>query len=446
MNKLSLIALALILLLCAPLALADAAPAETAAPAEAMQAAEPAAEPAEAAAPAESTQAAEPAAEPAAPALTMQTVLATVNGVDVTYADVVKYYNSITAQFGQMYDITDPSIAGPLKEMSINYAVTEQVVKQKAKELGLDTFTDEEMQAMQLKVDDNYKKALDQISALFVNQGLAEDQVESTAVAYLESNNYTPETVLAQTKDSELFARVFATVTGDLDMEEEALKALFDQKVAAAKEAYAKSLAQYDADVKSNAIIYYVPQGVRAVKHILINMDRTEAAELKNTIAKLDALPQDDPGRAELEKKIADLKAPVQAKLDEIMAKVAAGEDFEALIDAYGEDPGMKQGAASRETGYEMNKDTTQFVPEFQAAGMALEKPGDVSEPILTDFGYHIIRYDHDIESKTAEYEATKIALKEAALAEQRTALQNEAIEAWSAAATIETFPDRFTA
>ncbi len=453
MNKLSILALALALALCAPLALADTTAAEvaetaaveTAAPVETAVAEAPDGTPL----PTEDASAADAAAVPeatAAPALTLSTVLATVNGVDVSYADVKKYYDTIAAQYGSMFDVTDPSISGPLKEMSINYAVTEQVVKQKAQELGLDKFTDEELAELQANADESYKQAYDQVAAMFTSQGIAADQLQSTVEAYLADYNYTPSVIFGQMKDAKLFERAFNTVTGDLDIEEAELKVLFDERVAAAKAAYEANLGQYDTDVSSGNVIYFVPEGVRSVKHILVKMDGAEAAELKNALAELDALPEDDPGRAALVEKIEGLKAPVQAKLDEIQQKIDAGEDFNALIDAYGEDPGMMEGQPNRDTGYTLSASTTIYDPPFQAAAMALEKPGDVSEPTLGAYGYHFIRYDHDIESKEADFEVEKAAMKEAELSARKTELQNQAIEAWTAAATVETFPDRFTA
>jgi foldase protein PrsA len=70
----------------------------------------------------------------------------------------------------------------------------------------------------------------------------------------------------------------------------------------------------------------------------------------------------------------------------EVMDKLAAGEDFGALAAEYSTDPGSK----------DQNGDLGWFprgmmVPEFEAAAFSLE-PGETSEPVKTDYGYHIIR------------------------------------------------------
>jgi len=64
----------------------------------------------------------------------------------------------------------------------------------------------------------------------------------------------------------------------------------------------------------------------------------------------------------------------------------ADGQDFADLAREYSEDPGSARtggelGYASRGT----------MVPEFEAAAMTM-KPGEISEPIETDFGFHLIQ------------------------------------------------------
>lgn len=63
------------------------------------------------------------------------------------------------------------------------------------------------------------------------------------------------------------------------------------------------------------------------------------------------------------------------------------GSSFPVLVERYSEDTG-KAGNKGR---YVVSKEG-QYVPEFEAASRALKQPGDVSEPVKTTFGYHIIR------------------------------------------------------
>jgi peptidyl-prolyl cis-trans isomerase C len=70
----------------------------------------------------------------------------------------------------------------------------------------------------------------------------------------------------------------------------------------------------------------------------------------------------------------------------DLRAKIVAGEDFGKAAERFSED----KGSASRmgELGWFSRGEV---VPEFSEAAFALKKVGDVSEPVLTDFGWHLI-------------------------------------------------------
>ena len=79
-----------------------------------------------------------------------------------------------------------------------------------------------------------------------------------------------------------------------------------------------------------------------------------------------------------------------------IYNKAISGEDFEALIAQYNEDPGQ-----NAETGYTFTDG--EMVPEFYNGTTALNV-GDISEPIKTTFGYHIIKRYENPGSETSSY------------------------------------------
>ncbi len=65
--------------------------------------------------------------------------------------------------------------------------------------------------------------------------------------------------------------------------------------------------------------------------------------------------------------------------------KLGAGADFAELARQYSEDPGSRE-----EGGYLDCFRTGDFVPEFERAAFAL-RPGEVSAPVRTEYGYHLI-------------------------------------------------------
>ena len=74
-------------------------------------------------------------------------------------------------------------------------------------------------------------------------------------------------------------------------------------------------------------------------------------------------------------------------KIENIQDELNKGADFETLAQTYSDCTSAAQGG---DLGYFSRG---QMVPEFEEAAFALEI-GEVSEPVLTEFGYHLIRVD----------------------------------------------------
>lgn len=101
------------------------------------------------------------------------------------------------------------------------------------------------------------------------------------------------------------------------------------------------------------------------------------------------------------EYKARHILVKTEAEAKDIVAKLKKGAKFEALA-AKSMDPGSaKQGG---DLGW---ADPKGFVPEFGNALTRLSK-GQVSEPVQTQFGWHVIRLDDTREHKTPEYEQVK--------------------------------------
>lgn len=93
---------------------------------------------------------------------------------------------------------------------------------------------------------------------------------------------------------------------------------------------------------------------------------------------------------------------------DELLQQIRAAEDpvakFAEIADEYSEDPGREQNP----TGYIYTAGA--MVPEFEEAA-AMLKPGEISEPVQSDYGWHIIlRRDLLAALKTDESKKVEVA------------------------------------
>jgi foldase protein PrsA len=80
--------------------------------------------------------------------------------------------------------------------------------------------------------------------------------------------------------------------------------------------------------------------------------------------------------------------APKLKKAKEALARIRAGSDFATLAKQLSEDTGSK--AQGGDLGAPITR-TSQIVPEFLDAAFKM-KVGQVSEPVRTQFGYHLIK------------------------------------------------------
>ena len=102
-----------------------------------------------------------------------------------------------------------------------------------------------------------------------------------------------------------------------------------------------------------------------------------------------------------------------KALANEIAAKANAGEDFDALIKQYGEDPGMESmphGYIIDKNGYTVDGQS-QMMQEFTDGSIALSV-GGVSAPVQTSYGFHIIKR-YPIDAASMEDETVAIPASE---------------------------------
>jgi foldase protein PrsA len=134
----------------------------------------------------------------------------------------------------------------------------------------------------------------------------------------------------------------------------------------------------YDDKIKADPHAY----DIATVSHILI--------ALKD--------PSDPTGQKDLRTKDEAL-----ARAKEVKTKLDAGGDFAALAKEYSDDPGSKD-----KGGQYKDADINQWVPEFKEAAATLPI-GKISDPVETEYGYHVMRVDA---RKSKSFDEVKDSLK----------------------------------
>ena len=172
-----------------------------------------------------------------------------------------------------------------------------------------------------------------------------------------------------------------------------------------------------------------VGEQVRA-RHILVAVRTPEPAAPPTPVGGPTPDPSAPPPTPTLEPRD---DAQALARIIEVQQKLGAGEDFAALALQYSDDPGSKTqggdlGWFARGQG---------LVQEFEDAAFSLET-GKISDPVRTQFGYHLIRVDEKDPARALDAYTIQLKKYEAFnkwLADLRTAAKVD--RAW----TIEKVP-----
>lgn len=272
-------------------------------------------------------------------------VLATIEGKEVDVKEALFFVYNIQSQFGEEYmsevnPYGEGTVGDFVKEQALDTTVIINLIEHIADEMNI-TLTKEEKEEQKAN---------------------AKAYFESLDAAVIEENGFELGTIEGIMSKYALLNKVYEKEIDDSKIDQEKLKSDL--------ESYAKQ------DVKYDSIQKYGAEGsaisVRA-RHILIKTIDDSYAPLPE---------------AELE--------VARNKAKEALERVRANEDFATLVREYSQDEG------SIETGGEYTFSRGEFVPEFEEAAYSME-PGEISDLIESQFGYHIIKVEEKDIAPTKE-------------------------------------------
>ncbi|MDO5299400.1 MAG: SurA N-terminal domain-containing protein [Clostridia bacterium] len=457
-------------------------------------------------------------------------VVAKVNDTEITKAEWAAYRDYLASYYQQYYQqyfgitmsLTEDDIAA-YGESALEQMIESLVIEDKMEELGISPLGEEDQEAVESYADSmlefykmmiryqNYPdlETVEEEQERLAKEAEAADEatpdeaepqesaepVATITDAQLDEMLLNDLTTIGYTRDyfvqnqtaSVQSEKLREYTAQDVEVTDEQVKAEFDSKVEKQKTTYDETPTSYATAVNNGQTVYYVPEGYRGVKNLLIKISdekQSEIDELNSTLTtaknalddgqeQLDELNAQDTSEydeetlAAHEEQIAALTEQVeqaqatidetQAQLDEVteaafaeilptaedlLAQVQAGEDFDALIETYGEDTGMTA-EPNKTRGYLVCDGLSIYEQAFQDAAMALENVGDVSsELVKTSYGYHILQYATDIESGAVEFtDEIKESIYNEMLSDAQDAAYDAAVTQWVSEASVTTYP-----
>ena len=407
-----------------------------------------AAEPAADAVPTEA-EATEAAESEELPELPLDTVLATVNGMDLTWEDVQEHLTNIIDTYSQQgVDFSKEENLTQARQIAMQYAIDYALLRQEAARLGLDQITEEDEASLATQNSELWEEAIS--TYIQNNLNLSEEATDAekeaaraSAINFYESQGYTMDSTLADARQALVYERTIAELCKDVEVTDEMIQAEFDTAVEADKDQYDGNIGMYEYMTQYyGQPSYYQPSGYRGVTHILLKVDDALLQNYLDLSAKLEeqaervetgtdaeatAAPEatEEPVTQEqVDAAEAAVIASVQPTVDEIMAKFQAGTEFLSLVDEYGTDPGM-QSDPYRTEGYPVHQDSIIWDPAFIKGAFSVDHVGEVSKPVVGNNGVHLVYYLRDVPAGPVELtDEIKAELREQLV----EAAENEAV------------------
>ena len=350
------------------------------------------------------------------------------------------------------------------------------LIQCKLREAGQNDFTSDEEENLKAAARNLYEQLWQGLWQRAQDSG--EDFTEEQVTEYLEESGYSAEAIYEEYKATERRYRAIDLYCPPITLTEDMIREYYEEQfLNPDRERYENDIDLYEREILAQQNeSFYTPAGYRAIQQILLEypdevnkglaqekVQFTQAAQAVASalqpLADAAATAQgwDDISeacanyaeaakaleavqQAVVEKRAALTLPLIQARVDEIRTAFDAGIDFTSLIKKYSADTNAQN---VEKGGYPVHPDSRNWPAEFLGAATALQKPGDISEPVLTDLGVHILYYASDIPE--GEHELTGEE-QETLNASALYYYQNQELEAlmadWREEYEIETHPE----
>lgn len=373
-------------------------------------------------------------------------VVAEFDGGQVTSDEVIEPYNEqVAAQvfgFSDAADVSGDTLASVIKELT-----AEKIAYKKAEEMGLTKLTAEDEAKLEAAAEGYFAEQANFYAASVDTTGMSEDEAKAAIVAYMKDElGVTVESMTEELKDGYWREKLYNEIVKDVTVTDAEIQAKYDSMLASQKEQFTQYPDDYAFAVMSGQTVAYNLEGYRRVKHVLIAFDSTEATEQAIALTEqIKALnPETDMDKiTELQGQLDTLYVSAEAKAEEVLKELEAGADFDALVEKYGMDDGMKYEPAKSRGYYVSASSVDMYDADFVEGAMMLEAAGQVSTPVRSTSGVHIIKYEADVPAGDVQLSELKAQLEGEVLAEKQEQYYADQTAQWLTEANAQYYPER---
>lgn len=297
----------------------------------------------------------------------------------------------------------------PDYDAAMEYLIRQAVLTNYMEAKGYKAFNEEEVAAFRNEAQASWDGYLENYVQYYLSEDTDEARAElrTQAEEFFTSQGLTLDAIVDDLEFDAAVERMEADITGGYEPSEEEIGNLFEELGALYQAQFENNVSAYEIyTMQTGYESLYVPEGYRAILHILLSVDEDvlnaytdaqaalEEAESAETVDEAAVAA----ARAAAEEAFDAVIASRQDVIDEIYARLSQGESFQTLIAEYGADPGMTQESTLKE-GYKVHAESVIYDAAFTAGAFQekMQKPGDVSDPVVGQFGIHILYYLDDV-------------------------------------------------
>ena len=357
-----------------------------------------------------------------------------------------------------------------LKRQTIDHLIDLALIENKLIEAGKNDLTYAEETLVRSYAGNVYESLWQGFQQRVKNEGY--DATEEQITSWLTEQGYTLDVVYQEVLVNVRYSRIYELYCADVTVTDEDVEAYLQETfVGPDREAYEFDIPRYEREILATGNeSFFTPAGYRVIRQILLPYPQAVVDEInalqpaveegataledayhavadaaiagKDVEAEREAYQAQSQAYADLLNQVVALEQSALPMLkettDEIALRYAAGESFDSLVAEYGKEAGEAAGGELL-----FHPESENWAEAFKQAVSALKKPGEITEPFVTDLGIHIVLYQSDLPDGVHELtEEERAALQSSALENKQRETLHPFLDEWKTQYEIETHPE----